>query len=175
MYGKVICLAGELGAGKTSYIKKFAAKAKTKKTVCYLRISDDWNDGKVLTFTNFVEFIKYANTQTNTLFIIDEAFTCLPKKLNIKMNKPNDINNLLADFLVNCRKLNNFIFIIYHSLSQIPTEWLIPYLDYLVRFKTNDLMQYQVSRFKSFDTIVKSLLLDDTPQKYKYITLKLRK
>jgi len=174
MHGKVICLAGELGAGKTSYIKKFAAKAKAKQTVCYLRISDDWNDKNILTFTNFVQFIKYANTQTNTLFIIDEAFTCLPKKLNIKMDKPNDINNLLADFLVNCRKLNNFIFIIYHSLSQIPTEWLIPYLDYLVRFKTNDLLQYQITRFKSFANIVSNLMRYNTVEKYKPITLKLR-
>lgn len=174
MNGKVIGIVGEMGSGKTSYIKNFAKKLKTKNIVCYLRISDDWKDESVKTFTNFVEFIKYANTQTNTLFIIDEAFTCLPKKLNIKMNKPNDINNLLADFLVNCRKLNNFIFIIYHSLSQIPTEWLIPYLNYLVRFKTNDLMQFQINRFKSFANIVDNLIRFKTIEKYKPIILKLR-
>lgn len=174
MHGKVICLAGEMGSGKTSYIKKLSKKVKTKTICCYLRITDDWNDGNVLKFTNFVEFIKYANTQTNTLFIIDEAFTCLPKKLNIKMNKPNDINNLLADFLVNCRKLNNFIFIIYHSLSQIPTEWLIPYLDYLVRFKTNDLLNYQSQRFKSFPNIVQNLEQFPTIEKFKPKIIKLR-
>lgn len=174
MNGKVICLVGEMGSGKTSYIKKYAAKVKGKNICCYLRVSDDWNDKKVLKFTNFVEFVKYANTQTNTVFIIDEAFTCLPKKLNIKMNKPNDINNLLADLLVNCRKLNNFIFIIYHSLSQIPTEWLIPYLHYLVRFKTNDLLQYQINRFRSFASIVASLIQFPTLEKYKPLIIKLR-
>lgn len=174
MNGKVICISGELGAGKTTYIKKFAAKAKAKQTVCYLRISDDWNDKNIITFTNFETFLKYANNQTNTLFIIDEAFTCLPKKLNIKMGKPNDINNLLADFLVNCRKLNNFIFIIYHSLSQIPTEWLLPYLHYFVRFNTTDLMQYQISRFKSFPNISESLIKHTKLEKHKPIILKLR-
>jgi hypothetical protein len=174
MYGKVIGIVGELGAGKTSFIKKFASKLKTKQTVCYLRISDDWNDDNVSTYTNFADFLRFANSQTNTLFIIDEAFTCLPKKLNVKMDKPNDLHNLLADFLVNCRKLNNFIFIIYHALAQVPTEWLIPYLDYLVRFKTNDLMQYQIQRFKSFTNIVQSLIEHNTVEKYKPITLKLR-
>ncbi len=174
MNGKVIGLVGELGAGKTSYIKKFAAKAKAKQIICYLRISDDWDDKNVSTYTNFAEFLNYANKQTNTLFIIDEAYTCLPKKLNIKMGKPNDIHNKLADFLVNCRKLNNFIFIIYHSLSQIPSDWLIPYLDYLVRFKTNDLMQYQIQRFKSFANIVQNLIKFNTVEKYKPIILKLR-
>ena len=174
MHGKVIGIVGELGAGKTSYIKKFASKLKTKQIICYLRVSDDWNDDNVSTYTNFAEFLKFANTQTNTLFIIDEAFTCLPKKLNVKMGKPNDIHNQLADFLVNCRKLNNFIFIIYHSLSQIPSEWLIPYLDYLVRFKTNDLMQYQIQRFKSFANIVQNLIQYNSIEKYKPIILKLR-
>ena len=35
MNGKVITIVGELGAGKTSYIKKFAAKAKAKQIICY--------------------------------------------------------------------------------------------------------------------------------------------
>lgn len=174
MNGKVICLAGKTGEGKTSYIKKFSAKLKTKKTVCYLRISDDWDDDNIITFTNFKEFILYANTQKDTLFIIDEAFTCLPKKLNIKLGKPNDLHNLLADFLVNARKLNNFIFIIFHSLSQIPSDWLISYLDYFVRFATQDLLNYQINRFKSFPNIVKSLVDFVNVKKYKPIVLKLR-
>ena len=90
------------------------------------------------------------------------------------MNKPNDMNNKLADFLVNCRKLNNFIFIIFHSLSQIPSEWLIPYLDYLIRYKTNDLLQYQISRFKSFANIVRNLIEVKTVPDFKPIILKLR-
>lgn len=175
MNGKVIGVVGSTGEGKTSYIKKFAAKLKTKNTVCYLRITDDWKatDG-VRIFTNFMEFIDYANTQINTLFIIDEAFTCLPKKLLIKLGKPNDPHNKLADFLVNCRKLNNFLFIIFHAVSQIPSDWLVPYLDYLVRFATTDLLQYQITRFKAFPSIVASFIKFPKIPKYKPIILKLR-
>ena len=171
--GKVAAIVGELGTGKTTFIKKFAKKCK-KKIVCYLRLNSDWEEEGIKTFTNFEQFINYANQQKDTLFIIDEAFTCLPKKLNVKMNKPNDMNNKLADFLVNCRKLNNFIFIIFHSLSQIPSEWLIPYLDYLIRYKTNDLLQYQISRFKSFANIVRNLIEVKTVPDFKPVILKLR-
>ncbi len=174
MHGKVICLAGELGAGKTTYIKKYASKVKSKQIICYLRISDDWEDENVSTYTNFVEFLKFANAQRNTLFIIDEAFTCLPKELRVKMGKPNDIHNQLADFLVNCRKLNNFIFIIYHAISQIPTEWLLPYLHYFVRFNTTDLMQYQINRFRSFPLIAENLIKVTKVEPHKPYIFKLR-
>jgi archaellum biogenesis ATPase FlaH len=174
MNGKVIAIAGDLGAGKSTLVKKYSSLCKKKKVVCYLRIESDWEDNKIKKFTNFEEFLIYANKQTDTLFIIDEAFTCLPKKINVKMNNPKNIHNRLADFLVNCRKLNNFIFIIFHSLSQIPTEWLIPYLDYLIRYKTNDLLQYQIQRFKSFANIVKNLMEVQTVEDFKPITLKLR-
>ena len=174
MHGKVIGIVGQTGEGKTTYIKNKADKVRSKKIVCYLRVSDDWDDDNIIKFTNFIEFLKFANSQTNTLFIIDEAFTALPKKLSIKMGKPNDLHNQLADFLVNSRKLNNFIFIIYHSISQIPSDWLIPYLDYLVRFQTQDLLQYQIQRFKTFANIAENLRTNTTVQKYKPITLKLR-
>jgi hypothetical protein len=175
MYGKVICLAGTTDEGKTTYIKKFSSKLKTKNTVCYLRISDDWNDPSIKTFTNFRKFIEYANTQKDTLFIIDEAFTCLPEKLVINPDKPNKIDNLISDFLVNARKLNNFVFIIFHAVAQIPSKWVVPYLDYLVRFATNDLWQYQIARFKSFPNIVKSFTDFPNVKRFEPIVLSLRK
>lgn len=172
--GKVIAIVGDTGAGKTTYVKNFSARCKRKEIICYLRIRTDLEDQKIIKYTNFEEFLNVASKKKNTLFLIDEAFTCMPKKLNVKMNKPNDMNNKLVDFLVNSRKMNNFVFIIFHSLSQIPTEWLIPYLNYIVRFKTQDLLQYQVSRFKSFPQIHSNLIEVPTVADYKPITLKLR-
>lgn len=174
MSGKVIAVVGDLGAGKTSFIKKYSKKTKADQTLVYLRISTDWENENVITFTNFEAFIRTANRKKNKLFVVDEAFTCLPKRLNIKMDKPLNINNQLADFLVNSRKMNNFIFIILHSLAQIPTEWLIPYLDYIVRFKTNDLIEYQARRFKSFPNIEQSLLKNPVVKDFKPVILKLR-
>lgn len=172
--GKVIAVVGDMGAGKTTFIKKYSARYRSDQTYCYMRLSTDWEDKKIITFTNFEQFIRVANKKKNKLFLIDEAFTCLPKRLNVKMDKPENIHNQLADFLVNSRKMNNFIFIILHSLSQIPTEWLVPYLDYIVRFKTNDLIQHQVQRFKSFPHIEKNLLDYPTIENFKPIILKLR-
>jgi len=174
--GKVVCLAGETGSGKGTFIKDKCNEAGEKEVICYLRIRDDFKvpGKKVKVFTNFIEFLRYAHTKKDCIIIIDEAFTCLPKKLNISMTNPNHPHNLLADILVNARKLNNFVFIVYHSLSQIPTEWLIPYLNWLLRFFTNDLIQYQLQRFKSFPKIHNSLLTVPQVEQYKNIPLKLR-
>ena len=90
------------------------------------------------------------------------------------MNKPDDAHNLLADFLVSSRKMNRFVFIILHSLSQVPSEWLLPYLDYFVRFNTNDQLQYQIKRFSSYPEIANNLIEKPTLTKYKPEILKLR-
>ena len=66
--GKVTAIVGELGTGKTTFIKNFAKKCK-KKIVCYLRLNSDWNDEDILTFTNFEEFINYAN-QRKILYLL---------------------------------------------------------------------------------------------------------
>ncbi len=172
--GKVIAVVGHTGAGKTTFVKKFSSRFKSSDTYCYMRITSDWEDKRIKAFTNFEHFIRVANTKKNKFFFIDEAVTCLPKKLVVKMDNPRHIHNQLADFLVNARKMNNFVFIGLHSVAQIPTEWLIPYLDYLVRFKTNDLMQYQSRRFSSFPEIAKSLIEIPEVEEYKPIILKLR-
>lgn len=172
--GKVIAIVGAMGEGKTTYVKGYTSKSR-RNSLCYLRIGSDFeNDKKVNAHTNFMQFIKEGNKSKDRICIIDEAFTCLPKKLNIKMDNPNHPHNQLADFLVNSRKMNNWVFIIFHSLSQIPSEWLIPYLDRLVRFNTTDLMQYQFQRFKSFPNIANDILEYPTIEKYKPRKLKLR-
>lgn len=174
--GKIILVVGDMGAGKTSFIKdRFSSKCKQKKSLCYVRIKTDWDDdNKIMKFTNFMNFLETANKKKDTLCLIDEAYTCLPKKLNISMDNPNHPHNKLADFLVNSRKMNNFVVIILHSLSQIPSEWLLMYVDYIVRFKTNDLLQYQIQRFKSFPNIANNLIQIPVVQDYKPIILKLR-
>lgn len=174
MNGKVNALVGDLGAGKTTYIRNFVEKCKGRNVLCYLRIGSDFHIPGAKIYTDFLEFIKAAIKAVDSILIIDEAYTCLPKKLNIKLGKPSDPHNMLADILVNSRKLNNFIFIIFHSLSQIPTEWLVPYLDYIIRFITNDMLNVQAVRFKSFPSIVNNLLNVRINKKFEKSILKLR-
>lgn len=152
--GKVIVIVGATGEGKTTYIKnKFKSD---RQTICYLRIESDFEGNNVIRFTNFMYLLKHMRRKKNKKCFIDEAFTCLPKRLEIKMNNPDHPHNILADFLVNARKMNNFIVIILHSLKQIP-EWLPTYMDYLIRFNTNDQFKYQAQRFSAFTIIEESI------------------
>lgn len=170
--GKVICLVGETGSGKTTYVKEWVSKSK-KELIAYCRIREDIGmKGKI--YTNFLDFIEEANTKKDSHIFIDEAFTCLPKRLNIKPDKPENIHNQIADFLVNSRKLNNFVWILYHSLSQVPTDWIIPYLNYFVRFQTNDQLNYQLTRFSSFPNITNSLINYPTIDKFDCDEIKIR-
>lgn len=172
--GKVNCLVGDMGSGKTTFVTKNFCEKTKREILCYLRVRSDFPIKRAKVFTNFMDFIATANTKTNCIFFIDEAFTCLPKRLNIRPDKPDKIDNQLADFLVNARKLNNFVFIVYHSLNQVPTDWLISYLDYFVRFRTNDLMQYQFNRFSSFPNIIRSLQEKNITENFVYDVIKIR-
>lgn len=174
--GKIIAVVGGTNEGKTTFIKnRFASQCKKKNILCYARMRTDFSEDKnIKVLTNFMTFIDEANGENDTLCIIDEAFTCLPKTLHVKMDNPNHPHNKLSDFLVNSRKANRFVIIIYHAWQQIPSEWLIPYLDYVVRFNTNDQMQYQVQRFKSFPNIANNLMEVPVIEKYKPKILKLK-
>lgn len=152
--GKVICIIGATGEGKTTYAKiKFKSE---RQTICYLLIESDMEGKNIIKFTNFMKLLNFGRRKKNKKFFIDEAFTCLPKRLEIKMDKPEHPHNILAEFLVNARKMNNFIIIVLHSAKQIP-EWLPTYIDYLIRFNTNDQFQYQAQRFSAFPVIEQSL------------------
>lgn len=174
--GKIIVIVGGTNQGKTTFIKKrFASQCKKKNILCYARMRTDFSEDKnINVHTNFMNFLNEANRENDTLCIIDEAFTCLPKRLNISMDNQNHPHNKLSDFLVNSRKANRFVIIIYHAFAQIPSEWLIPYLDYIVRFNTNDQMQYQVTRFKSFPNIADNLVSMPVVENYKPEILKLK-
>lgn len=152
--GKVIAVVGATGEGKTTYTKvKFKSH---RQTICYLRIESDFEGKNVVKFTNFMDLLKFGKRKKDKTFFIDEAFTCLPKRLDIKMDNPNHPHNVLADFLVNARKMNNFIFIVVHSFKQIP-DWLPTYLDYIIRFNSQDQFQYQANRFSAFPVIEQSI------------------
>lgn len=156
--GKVNCLVGDTGTGKTTLLKeKYCSKVTDKNIFAYVRLDDDFDIKNSQTYNNFMQFLTKIHRVKDSLIIIDEAWTALPEKLSIKINNPKHPHNMLADVLVNARKMNNFVFIIYHSFSQVPTQWLIPYLHYFIIYRTNDLLQYQYTRFKSFPEIAKYL------------------
>lgn len=154
MNGKVVCMLGATGEGKTTYYKiKFRSD---RQTICYLLIESDYEDTNVIKFTNFMDLLNYIRRKKNKKIFVDEAFSCLPKKLDIKIDNPDHPHNILAEFLMNARKMNNFVVIGLHSFKQIP-DWLPTYLDYIIRFNTMDQFNYQANRFSAYPIIEKSL------------------
>lgn len=163
-----ILLAGEMGSGKTTLSKEYISRTKRHNNVFAL-LKQDF-PANVPVYTNFEKYISDAVKKSNEIFVCDEAYTVLPK------NEPNPKNaheHRLLVFLVNSRKLNNLTLWNFHALNQIPL-WLLNYSSLLVRFKTKDLLQYQITRFGSFPTVVKSLTdFPEIPQ-YEYDEIKLR-
>ena len=173
MNGKVIVIVGETGVGKTTYVKNLISKSK-REIIAYTRIREDLIFKKAKVFSNFVEFIEKSNQKNNSILFIDEAFTCLPNHLLVKPDKPENIHNQIADLLVNARKLNNLIFIVYHALRQVPTQWLLNYINWFIRFQTTDQIEVQCRRFSSFNNIVSSLENHTEIEKFSYDEIKIR-
>lgn len=147
-------MLGATGEGKTTYYKnKFKSD---RQTICYLRIPSDFEGENAIVFTNFMKMLHHIRTKKNKKVFVDEAWTCFPKKLEIKMDNQNHPHNILADYLVNARKMNNFFTCALHSFKQMP-EWMPTYLDYVIRFNTLDQFQYQAKRFSAFPIIEHSL------------------
>ncbi len=147
----IVILVGSLGTGKTTYLKKkFLNKTKKNKLI-FARVKQDIG-GKV--YTNFKDYVSDAVLLSNTTFVVDEAKTAIPR------NEPDVSKNKfgvdLITWFVNSRKLNNPIFIVYHSLRDIPV-WLLGYTNYFIRFTTIDQFQHQKNRFQSFDSLCERL------------------
>jgi hypothetical protein len=166
----VIILAGDFGAGKTTYAKKNFIEPAKQRVLAYALLKKDLPG--VPTTTDFVGFVTNAVKLNNTTFFIDEASTAFPdEKPDARRSTFN--RNMLV-WLLNARKFNNILIIVYHDMGEIPL-WLVKKSDYFVRFRTNDLLQYQISRFSSFPNIVKNLKDHPTMPDYKYYELQLRK
>lgn len=167
MDGKVILLTGAKGSGKTTLIKtKFLISKKNK--LAYTLIGSDLN---IPSESNFNKYLDKAVFLNNTIFIVDEASTAIPWRRPDPTKR--EFDRKLVTWFLNSRKCNNYIFIVYHSIEEIP-HWLIKYLDYILRFRTTDLLQYQIQRFKSFDKIVESLKSYPHIQNFEYDEIKLQ-
>ena len=156
----IVVIVGDFGAGKTTYLKEKFLNKTVKQKMVYALIKKDIG-GTV--YTNFKEYIAHGVKLSNTTFIVDEAATALPRK-EPDPTKGKFPLELLTWFL-NARKCNNTVFIVYHTLREVPI-WLISYSDYFVRFKTNDLLQFQKMRFQSFPNIVDSLEKNNFSKKF---------
>ena len=156
----VITIVGDFGTGKTTLMKSMLEKTKQEKLVFALVR----NDYQYPIYQDFKKYISMAVTKKDTAFVIDEARAVLPKKDPDPKKKH---EGELLRFFINARKLNNFIFIVYHALNEVPI-WLLNYSDKFIRFRTNDQIQYQVNRFRSFPTVTNSLLENPSMNNFEF-------
>lgn len=171
MYGIVTIVVGEMGSGKSEYLKNFIRSTK-KKNIVYGLLRQNFE--KLDFFTSDIRtFVRVAVTRSNTLFIIDEGKTALPKKdLQDYTWKKNSDEKKLLVWLENSRKLNNAVFISFKTLQSVPL-WLIGYSNYLTRFNSRDQMQYQKVRFKDYPQIVKSLISQPKMAEHCFVEIKI--
>ncbi len=148
----VTVVIGDFGTGKTTYLKEKFLKHSKKKKLVYALISKDF--GGIPTFRNFKMYMNEASKMSDSVFIVDESATALPRKEPDPTKNP--FNYQLLCWFLNARKCNNSLFLVFHTMREVPI-WLIAYSDYFIRFRTNDLMQHQIMRFSSFPNVVKSL------------------
>lgn len=166
----IVCIVGGMGVGKTTLVKnEFLSKCKKDKIIFCL-IPDDFSDYSSYVICEYEDFILRCNKVKDTLIIIDEAKAVIPYK---EPNVEKKIHKQLMNFLLNSRKLNNFVIFVYHSLRDVPI-WLLTYTNFFLRFKTNDLMQIQKMRFASFPLIVESIENHEIKEIGEYQEIRLR-
>ncbi len=172
--GFVAIVMGFFGSGKTTMIKRdFLSKVQDKNRIlCYALVKKDLGDYTYI--MNKYKFIDIAYKRVNTLFIIDEAKTFFPKDDPDPDDLHHDSHNLkMIKWFINARKFNNVILIVYHGLRELPL-WLLMYSFWFFRFNTNDQINYQLTRFGSYPTIVESLTKYPKIDLYDYDEIKIR-
>lgn len=167
----VAIITGEMDMGKTTYVKEHFFNKSKKKKMVYALIKKDFKED-VIFFNNIKPFAAEAVKLHDTIFFVDEAKTCFTHdELDPTRKDPLDRNLLI--WLENSRKVNNAIFISFKMLRDIPL-WLLGYTQHLVRFKTMDQLDRQITRFKSFPTIVESLETYPTLERFDCDEIKIR-
>lgn len=168
----IIILVGAMESGKSTYGKKYISRTPSDRSrLVYARVKRDFEDHpKLLYFNVFNDFLSCALGESNASMFVDEAVTCLPKELPSGMSKR---GNRLTTWLVNSAKCNNFCFIAFHQLDQIP-KWLIGYSEILVRWNTMENLAPMIRKFSFSLPVVKSLTENPVLKPYKPEIIKLR-
>lgn len=164
----IIIVVGEMGSGKTTEVKKRFVKPTKSQVKVYAPKPKDFAEcGNIKVYKDFLYLLKSSYEDVDTLFIVDEAFTVIPKEEpDIRKEK----EKMMADWLVNSRKCNNFIFWVFHTFKQVPT-WALGYSEIVMRFNTKEQLQHQKLRFQSFPKLVASFDQYPTIPKFEYDTI----
>lgn len=122
-------IVGGQGTGKTSFTKKSAEKMNR---VVILDVNNEYKDleqrGAKRITKDFRQSLENVKELNGISLIVEEATIFFS-------NRKHDEN--LLEMIIRKRHQNNNIFLIYHSLTDIP-DYLLRISDYLILFKTKD-------------------------------------
>lgn len=165
----VYLVIGQSGSGKSTFLKtKFLQKSKREK-LCYALMKRDLGDYPYE--SNFRNYIEIGCRKSNTMFVLDEAKTCIPKKEPSPAE--DEWDKKFVTWFLNARKCNNMIFIVFHGWREVPL-WLLMYTNRVIRFNTKDQIDVQRRRFFSFDEIVESFDAFPKIPLYEFDEIKIR-
>lgn len=137
--GKAFAVIGGTGRGKTTFVSKQLAKVHKNSIALYdvnrEKLYKPFTAGDLPNIDNFVE---RTSRMRNALIVYEEATIFFS-------NRGHD--QTLKDILVRKRHTNNTVFLVFHSLRDVP-NYVYRLCNYVVLFKTNDSGGFVKSNFK---------------------------
>lgn len=134
---KAILVVGATGTGKTTYNKKCLGKVSPKSIHLY-DVNNEYKDYYKKPFIPFTDFMNQAKNIENGVIVFEEATIFLNNRL---------CNQDLIDILVRKRHTNNTVFMVFHSLRNVP-RYVYDLSNIVVLHKTNDSEKSVHSKFE---------------------------
>lgn len=163
MSGTGHIIVGATGTGKTTFVKKLLVKVRNKQSLFVYDINQEYTDFYPEPLLSFDEFIKNMSKLSNSVQVYEEATIFLDAR---------STNEYLRSVLVRKRHQNNYVFLNFHSLRQVPL-WVYNLSTHITVFKTNDSENLVKSRFQDDKLTEIFNSVQNSRQKYFNKTLKI--
>lgn len=144
-----ICIinVGNTGTGKTTETKDLLNAFKiTEKSFFIYDVNKEFLEFYEGKFLKFKEFLKEANTKTNTVIVFEEA------TIFFQHNKTSED---IYELLVRKRHTNNTLIFNFHALHQVPI-FILDFANYMILRQTNDVPSLIQKKFETYKNIYES-------------------
>lgn len=135
---KAFLIVGCTGSGKSTFVRN-AIKNINENALMLYDVNAEYSDLYKRPLLEFEEFAENATKVHNAVIVFEEATIFLDARSS---------NEYLIDVLVKKRHRKNTIFLVFHSLSDVPL-YIFRKCTHVVLFKTNDSVSIVESRFKN--------------------------
>lgn len=151
MSGKAFIVVGGTGRGKSTFVKKCLDKV-NKDAILLYDVNNEYSVYYPHPFLPIEQFTEKSTTVRSAVIVYEEATIFFSNRSS---------NDSLREILVRKRHTNNTIFLVFHSLRNVP-RYVYDLCNYVVLHKTNDSKSLVESKFdderltKVFDRVLKN-------------------